>query len=158
MRRLQAYSKYPNTHHPLPTVESLTSKLSRNTVFSKIDLKTAFQQLELDEASKELCAVNTHKGLFKVNRLPLGVASSSALWQRTIDSILNNLPGVCSFVDDILVAAKTESEHLDRLRSVFKRLHDNDVHIKPEKCVFLNKEISYLGFKITKVYLKLLGK
>ena len=66
-------------HHPLPTVELITSKLSRNTVFSKIDLKTAFQQLELDEARKELCSVNTNKGLFKVNRLPFGVASSPAL-------------------------------------------------------------------------------
>ena len=56
-------------HHPLPTVELITSKLSGNLVFSKIDLKTAFQQLELDEASKELSTVNTNKGLFKVNRL-----------------------------------------------------------------------------------------
>ena len=47
------------------------------------------------------------------------------------------------------MAAKTESGHLNHLRLVFKRLHDNDVHIKPEKCVFLTKEISYLGFKIT---------
>ena len=133
-------------HHPLPTVELITSKLSRNTVFSKIDLKTAFQQLELDEASKELCTVNTNnfKGLFKVNRLPFGVASSPALWQRTMDSILINLPGVCCFVDDILVAAKTETEHLNNLRAVFKRLQEHDVLIKPEKCVFMTKEISYL--------------
>ena len=103
----------------------------------------------MDDASKELCTVNTNKGLSKVNRLPFGVTSSPALWQRTIDSILTNFPGVCCFVDDILVAAKTESEHLNRLIAVFKRLHDNDVHIKPEKCVFLTKEISYLGFKIT---------
>ena len=87
-------------------------------MFSKIDLKTAFQQLELDEASKELCTVNTNKGLFKVNRLPFGVASSPALWQRTMDNILTNLPGVCCFVDDILVAAKTETEHLNRLKAV----------------------------------------
>ena len=52
-------------HHPLPTVELITSKLSGNTVFSKIDLKTAFQQLELEEASKELCTVNTNKGLLR---------------------------------------------------------------------------------------------
>ena len=58
------------------------------------------------------------------------------------------MPGVCCFVDDILVLAKTELEHSNHLRSVFKRLHDNDVHIKPEKCAFLTKEISYLGFKI----------
>ena len=118
-------------------------------MFSKIDLKTAFQQLELDEANKELCTVNTNKGLFKVNRLPFGVASSPALWQRTMDSILTNLPGVCCFVDDILVAAKTETEHLNRLKAVFKRLQENDVLIKPEKCVFMTKEISYLRFKIT---------
>ena len=62
--------------HQVPTVELITSKLSRNTVFSKIDLKTAFQQLELGEARKELCTVNTNKGLFKVNILPFGVASS----------------------------------------------------------------------------------
>ena len=130
-----------------PTVELITSKLSGNTVFSNIDLKTAFKQLELDKASKELCTVNTNKGLFKVNRLPFGVASSPALWQRTMDSILINLPGVCCFVDDILVAAKTETEHLNRLKAVFKRLQENDVLIKPEKCVFMTKEISYLGFK-----------
>ena len=136
-------------HHPLPTVELITSKLRGNTVFSKIDLKTVFQQFELDEASKELCTVNTDKGLFKVNRLPFGVASSPALWQHTTDSILKDLPELCCFVDDILVKAKTESEHLNCLRLVFKWLHDNDVHIKPEKCVFLNKEIFYLCFKIT---------
>ena len=59
------------------------------------------------------------------------------------------MPGVCCFVDDILVAAKTETEHLNRLKAVFKRLQENDVLIKPEKCVFKTKEISYLGFKIT---------
>ena len=59
------------------------------------------------------------------------------------------MPGVCCFVDDILVAVKTESEHLNRLKAVFKRLHENDVRIKPEKCVFLTKKISYLGFIIT---------
>ena len=79
----------------------------------------------------------------------------SKLW---IVSILTNLPGVCCFVDDILVAAKTETEHLNRLKAVFKRLQENDVLIKPEKCVFMTKEISYLGFKITKVYLKLMKK
>ena len=66
-----------------------------------------------------------------------------------MDSILTNLPGVCCFVDDILVAAKTETEHLNRLKAAFKRLQENDVLIKQEKCVLMNKEISYLGFKIT---------
>ena len=48
-----------------------------------------------------------------------------------------------------MVAAKTETKHLNSLRAVFKRLQDNDVPRKPEKCVFMTMEISYLGFKIT---------
>ena len=38
---------------------------------------------------------------------------------------------------------------MNRLKAVFKRLHESDVRIKPEKCLFLTKEISNLGFKIT---------
>ena len=140
-------SKWATPLVPVPKKDGGV-RICGNTVFSKIYLKTAFQQLELDGASKELCTVNTNKWIFKVNRLYFGVASSPALWQRDIDSILKDLPGVYCFVDDILVAAKTELEHLNLLMLVFKRLHDNDVHIKPEKCVFLTKEISYLVFEI----------
>ena len=48
--------------------------------------------------------------------------------------ILKNLPTPqpCCFVDKILVAAKTETEDLNRLRLVFKLLHNSDVRIKPE--------------------------
>ena len=136
-------------HHPLPTLELITSKLSGNKVFTKIDLKAAFNQLELDQESAEICTVNTSKGLFRVNRLPFGVASSPALWQRTIDNILKDLPGVCVFVDDILIAAPNEVEHFKRLKLVLEKLAENDVHVKESKCVFLTNEVAYLGFKIT---------
>ena len=134
-------------HHPLPTVEIITSKLAGTQCSLKLTLRLHSNSLSWTRLAKNF--VNTNKGLFKVNRLPFGVASSPALWQRTMDSILINLPGVCCFVDDILVAAKTETEHLNRLKAVFKRLQENDLLIKPEKCVFMTKEISYLGFKIT---------
>ena len=38
---------------------------------------------------------------------------------------------------------------MNRLKAVFKRLQENDVLIKPEKCVFMTKGILNLGFKIT---------
>ena len=48
-----------------------------------------------------------------------------------------------------MVAAKTVPEHLNQLRAVFKRLQENDVLIKPEKCVFMTEKICYFGFRIT---------
>jgi hypothetical protein len=62
--------------------------------FSKIDLRQAYLQLPMDEESVKLLAINTHKGLYQVTRLPFGVASSLAIWQCTIDQILQGLEGV----------------------------------------------------------------
>ena len=135
-------------HHPLPTSEDIFTKLNNNKVFSKLDLRNAFQQLELDDESKEICTVNTTKGLFRVNRLPYGIASSPALWQRTVDSILQGLDGVLCFVDDILIGAPDLKIHNTRLRSVLEALKRNNVHVKEEKCSFAVNNVSYLGFQV----------
>ena len=46
-------------------------------------------------------------------------------------------------------SSELECNQINDTKAVFKRLQENDVLIKPEKCVFMTKEISYLGFKIT---------
>lgn len=53
----------------LPRIEDMFASLSGGTVFSKLDLAHAYQQVLLDDSSKELVAINTHKGLYRVNRL-----------------------------------------------------------------------------------------
>lgn len=42
-----------------------------------MDLAHACQQVLLDYNSKELVTINTHKGVYQVNRLPFGVVSVS---------------------------------------------------------------------------------
>ena len=51
------------------------------TVFSKLDLVHAYQQVVLEDEAKELVTINTHKGLYRVNRLPFGVASAPSMFQ-----------------------------------------------------------------------------
>ena len=65
--------------YPLPRVEDLLASLGGGTAFSKLDLKHAYQQVVLDDDSKQLVTINTLKGLYRMNRLPFGVASSPAL-------------------------------------------------------------------------------
>jgi hypothetical protein len=50
--------------HPLPTPTELFAALNGGEQFSVIDISEAFSQCELDDASKNLCVINTHKGLF----------------------------------------------------------------------------------------------
>ena len=62
--------------YPLPRVEDLFATLAGGKLFTKFERSQAYQQLLLDEDSKEYVTINTHKGLFKYNRLVFGVALS----------------------------------------------------------------------------------
>ena len=82
--------------YPLPRIEDLFASLCGGTIFSNFDLAhNAYQQVVPDDKSKEMVTINTHKGLYKVNRLPFGVASAPSMFQRNMESILQGLPQVC---------------------------------------------------------------
>ena len=55
--------------YPIPTLDDLFSGLSGGSMFSKLDMSQAYAQLCLDEESKKYTVINTHRGLFKYNRL-----------------------------------------------------------------------------------------
>ena len=81
--------------YPLPRIEDIFASLSGGKLFTKMDLAHAYQQIPLTDDSKCYTTINTHKGLFRYNRLPFGVASAPAIFQRTMDSLLQDLPQVC---------------------------------------------------------------
>ena len=87
--------------YPLPRVEDLLSSIGNGKVFTKLDLANAYTQLELAEESKALVTINTHKGLFRYNRLPFGVAAAPAIFQRTMENVLRDIPHVCVYIDDV---------------------------------------------------------
>ena len=43
----------------------------------------------LDKDSRMYVTINTHQGLFRYNRLPFGIASAPAIFQRTMETILH---------------------------------------------------------------------
>ena len=131
--------------YPLPKPEDLFATLSGGKVFSKIDLSQAYQQMQLDDCSKELVTVNTHRGLYRYNRLPFGVASAPALFQRAMDTVLQGIPNVICYIDDILVSGKDHSHHLKNLEEVLKRLSEEGITVKRSKCTFLSSQVEYLG-------------
>lgn len=90
--------------------------------FSKVDLAHAYMQIPLEEQSKPLTTIHTHRSLYQFNRLPFGVSSAPAIFQRTIEAVLRGFPQTFVYIDDILVTGKTEEEHLGNLNQVMDRL------------------------------------
>ena len=77
-----------------------------------------------------MVVINTHKGLFRYNRLPFGVSSAPAVFQRVMESVLQGIPNVVVYFDDILVAGKSTAEHLSMLEKVLSRLQEAGLRLK----------------------------
>ena len=134
--------------YPLPKPQELFASLAGGQKFTKLDLSQAYQQLQLDPKSREMVTINTHKGLYRYNRLPFGVASAPAVFQRTMDDILRGIPQVLCYLDDILITGRNDAEHLCNLEEVLHRLMVNGVTVRREKCYFLRESVEYLGHVI----------
>lgn len=136
--------------YPLPRIEDLFAQLSGGETFSKLDLRDAYCQLELDDQSRDLVVINTQRGLFRYRRLPFGIASAPAIFQREIDKILQGMKGACCYLDDLLITGKNKNEHLQNLGQVLTRLEAAGIKLNPEKCEFLKSSVEYLGHRIDK--------
>ena len=134
--------------YPIPKIEDLFSSLAGGKSYSKIDLSQAYQQLRLDDDSRKYVVVNTHKGLFQYTRLPFGISSAPGIFQRVMESLLQGIPGVIVYLDDILVTGPSDEQHLHALEQVLDRLEKAGLHIREDKCSFMSPSVVYLGHKI----------
>ena len=116
--------------YPLPRVEELFAAMSGGKTFTKLDLSHAYLQLVLDEESREFVTINTHRGLFQYTRMPFGVAAAPAIFQRTIKSLLADIPQAIAFLDDVLVTGGSQAEHIANLKEVLSRLQRAGLRLK----------------------------
>ena len=61
-----------------------------------------------------------------------------------MDNILQGIPGVVVYLDDILIAGHTVKEHLQSLETVLDRLMKAGLHIKKSKCTFMCSSVTYV--------------
>ena len=95
--------------YPIPKIKDHFISLAGGKTFTTLDMSQAYQQLLLDEPSKKLVVINTPKGLFQCNKLPFGIASVPGIFQRVMDSLLQGIPGVVVYLDDILVTGPSDA-------------------------------------------------
>ena len=135
--------------YPIPRVEDLFAKLAGGKRFTKVDIAHAYQQIPLEEESRQSVTINTHKGLFTYNRLPFGVHSAPAIFQRAMEGLLRDIPSTVVYLDDILISGKTEKDHLHNLDEILKRLEEEGLTLKKGKCEFMLEKVQYLGHVIS---------
>lgn len=139
--------------YPLPRVNTILDQLRDARYISSIDLKSAYFQVPLEESSKEKTAfIIPGRGLFQFKRMPQGLKTSAATWQRLIERVLGEdlKENVFVYLDDIIIVSKSFEHHLELLTKVFERLEKAGLTINMEKCQLCRSELTYLGYVVNK--------
>ena len=142
--------------YPLPNITDLFDKLGKSTYFTTLDLASGYHQIEINESDRQKTAFSTQTGHFEFLRMPFGLKTAPATFQRTMDNVLRGLQGIhCMvYLDDIIIFSPSLEEHIKSLRIVFDRLRRTNLKVQLDKSEFLRKEVLYLGHMITKDGLK----
>jgi len=92
-----------------------------------------------------------HISFFEPIVMFFGMMNLLATFQAMMNKILRDLINegkVAAFVDDVLVETETEERHDEIVEEILRRLEENDLYVKPEKCVWKVKKIGFLGVVI----------
>lgn len=136
--------------YPLPKPEDLFQMLNGGKKYSKVDLKDAYLQMELGDEAKKYLVINTHRGLLRYERLPFGLASAPAIFQKSMEELLAGIEGVVIYLDDVTVTAPNDVLHVERLAKVLNRFRTAGLRLRKDKCEFLKEEIEFLGHLVSK--------
>ena len=81
-----------------------------------------------------------------------GLTNSPATFQTMMNNLFRDLINqgdTATFINDILVATDTEEGHDELVEEILKRLEENNLFVKPEKCKWKVREVGFLGVIIS---------
>ena len=119
-------------------ITDLIDNIGGKQVFTKMDLWWGFNNVRIKKGDKWKRVFMTHVGSFEPTVMFFGIMNLPAIFQAMMNEILRDMINegkVVAFVDNVLVGTETEEEHDEIMEEVLKRLEENDLYIKPEKCV-----------------------
>ena len=123
-------------HHPMKTVEEVTSSIPGAKLFSVLDAKSGYMQIKHDNDSSYmyLTTFNTPIGRFRWRRLPFGIKSVPEIYKRIMVQLMEGIEGTFAIMDDILIADRDREHHDHFLRAVIKRATEYNLRLNFDKC------------------------
>ena len=115
----------------------------------KVDIGWGYNNVCIKEGDKHKAAFITNQGLFEPTVMFFGLTNSPATFQMMMNTIFAEeiTEGwLIMYMDDILVATKDDQEFHDKcVHQMLDKLRQHDLYLKPEKCIFNQKRIEFLG-------------
>jgi len=113
----------------------------------KMDLRWRYNNVWIKEGDEWKAAFTILEGSFELTVIFLKLTNSPAMFQTMMNEILWNLINtdkVASFINNVIVGTEMKEEHNEIVEEVVKRLAENDLYVKLEKCKWKVKEVEFL--------------
>ena len=137
--------------YPLPRIDDSLDHLSGAQGFSTLDLCSGYCQVELEPDDKPKTAFVTKRGLYQFRVMLFDLCNAAATFERLIETVLSGLQcDICLiYLNDIVVLAKSFSQMLQNLETVFQRLSSAGLKRKAKKCHVFSEQVKFLGHIIS---------
>ena len=140
--------------YPIPRIQDILSRRAGYKFLTKLDISMQYYTFVLDDESKDLCTIATPFGLYRYNRLPMGISQSPDIAQEVMESVLRDVADIEVYIDDIAVFSNNFQDHLTAIRHVLERLQEKGFVVNPRKCEWGIQETDFLGHWLTPIGVK----
>jgi len=138
-------------NYPLPLISDVLENLGTKKVFTMMDLRWGYNNVRIKEGDEWKVAFTTLEESFELTVMFFGLTNSPATFQAIMNELLRdliNIGKVVAFIDDVIIGTETEEEYDEIVAEVIKRLEENDLYVKLEKCEWKVRGVGFLGVVI----------
>ena len=138
-------------NYPLPLISDIVENIGTKKIFTKMDLRWGYNNVQIKEGDEWKTAFTTSKGSFEPTVMFFGLTNSPVTFQAMMNKLLRDLitmRKVAAFIDDVIVGMEMEEGHNEIVAEIIKRLEENSLYMKPEKCKWKVREVGFLGVVI----------
>ena len=124
-------------NYPLPLISDVLENIGTKKVFTKMDLRWEYNNIRIKEEDEWKAAFTIPEGSFEPMVMFFRLTNSPTTFQVMMNELLRDLINtgkVVVFIDNIIVGTETKEGHDELVAEVIRRLEENNLYVKPEKC------------------------
>jgi len=146
-RRLNEWTIH--NRYPLPLIPQLINRIRMKKLFTKFDVHWGYNNVRIKKGDEWKATFITNEGLYEPTVMFFGMTNSPTTFQAMINTIFEDEireGWLTVYMDDMLIATNDDPTlHTKYVHRILDKLEKHDLYLKPEKCVFAQRRIEFLG-------------
>jgi len=131
---------------PLPRLQDVRHFVRGSSWFARLDLKDAFFRIRVPRKWRYLTAYRVGGQTYQFKRMPFGLKTAPAHFQRFMDTHLAPFKGwALWYIDDVLIKAETRAQLLARVAAVRARLRKIGCTVNEDKSETERRALLFAG-------------